>query len=95
MIYLFIDLPVGLYASVTNVEGEQPGYISSCGIHEIAFESVDNRKVINSFIRILLKFLCQVITPYGAFPVIVANQSVGLVWYLTMLQGPKMQGERN
>ncbi|GAM25326.1 hypothetical protein SAMD00019534_085010 [Acytostelium subglobosum LB1] len=31
-------------------------------------------------------------TPYGAFPVILANHSVGLVWYNNMLRGPAMQG---
>jgi len=33
------------------------------------------------------------VTPYGAFPVILANYSVGLAWYHNMLKGPKMQGQ--
>ncbi|GAM25323.1 hypothetical protein SAMD00019534_084980, partial [Acytostelium subglobosum LB1] len=31
-------------------------------------------------------------TPYGAFPTIMANHPVGLVWYNNMLKGPAMQG---
>ena len=31
-------------------------------------------------------------TPYASFPVILANHSVGLAWYHSMLQGTKMQG---
>lgn len=31
-------------------------------------------------------------TPYAVFPVILANQSVGLVWYNELLKAPKMQG---
>ncbi len=34
----------------------------------------------------------DIITPYGSFPVIIANFSVGLVWYHNMISGPKMQG---
>ena len=31
-------------------------------------------------------------TPYGAFPTILANPIVGLLWYNNMLKGPSMQG---
>ncbi|GAM25781.1 hypothetical protein SAMD00019534_089560, partial [Acytostelium subglobosum LB1] len=31
-------------------------------------------------------------TPYGGFPVLMANHTVGLVWYNNMLKGPAMQG---
>ncbi len=33
------------------------------------------------------------VTPYGAFPVILANESIGLAWYHNMLKGAKMQGQ--
>lgn len=34
----------------------------------------------------------DIITPYGAFPVILASLPMGLVWYHNMLSAPKMQG---
>jgi hypothetical protein len=69
----------GLYASVTS--DAKPGtyevdYFNSCGIQQIAFQPVEHESVI---------------TPYGSFPVIMANESIGLAWYLNMLQGPAMQ----
>lgn len=70
----------GLFASVTK---ESPKYnysvvyISACGIQAIA-----SQPVLHS----------TTVTPYGAFPVILANQSVGLAWYNMMLNGPSMQG---
>eukprot|EP01121_Diplochlamys_sp_Union-15-3_P001464 TRINITY_DN11268_c0_g1_i1.p1 TRINITY_DN11268_c0_g1~~TRINITY_DN11268_c0_g1_i1.p1 ORF type:complete len:532 (+),score=71.97 TRINITY_DN11268_c0_g1_i1:51-1646(+) len=70
----------GLFASVTNVttrNGEDTGYISALGIPEIAFQPAVSQ---------------EVITPYGSFPIIYANQPVGLAWYHSMLVGPKMQG---
>lgn len=32
------------------------------------------------------------VTPYGSFPVFLANSTVGLLWYDNMLKGPSMQG---
>ena len=69
----------GLYASVAS--DAKPGtyqvdYWSACGIEQIAFQPVEHHSVV---------------TPYASFPVIMANESVGLAWYLNMLQGPAMQ----
>jgi len=70
----------GLYASVTDVcpPGQlPPTYISATGIQSIAFEPVLRR---------------DVVTPYGAFPVMLADLGIGLAWYNMMLQGSSMQG---
>jgi len=70
----------GLYASITQVTTKynyNVDYISACGIQEIAFQPV---------------LYHTTITPYAAFPVILANQSIGLTWYHLMLSGPSMQG---
>jgi len=70
----------GMYASVTDVcaAGQQPpDYISSTGIESISFNSVDR---------------ADVVTPYGSFPVMLADLPTGLTWYNLMLQGPSMQG---
>lgn len=69
----------GLYASVAS--DAKPGtyqveYWSACGIQQIAFQPIEHETVV---------------TPYASFPVIMANESVGLAWYLNMLQGPAMQ----
>jgi hypothetical protein len=69
----------GLYASVAS--DAKPGtyqvdYWSACGIQQIASQRIEHKSVV---------------TPYGSFPVIMANESVGLAWYLNMLQGPAMQ----
>jgi len=50
--------------------------LSACGIQQIAFQPVEHESVV---------------TPYASFPVIMANESIGLAWYLNMLQGPAMQ----
>jgi len=76
----FQKLIPGFYASINDVAkpGEQPpDYISATGIEEISFQKVLRK---------------DVVTPYGAFPVILANASVGLVWYNNMLKGGAMQG---
>ncbi|GAM25332.1 hypothetical protein SAMD00019534_085070 [Acytostelium subglobosum LB1] len=52
-------------------------YVTSVGIANLSRASIDY----NDFY-----------TPYGAFPVLMANHSVGLVWYNNMLKGPAMQG---
>jgi len=69
----------GLYASVTDVtNGTTPtDYISAAGIPEICFEPVTRT---------------DVITPYAAFPLMLANISYGLAWYHWMISGSKMQG---
>lgn len=70
----------GLYASVTDVcpPGQlPPTYISAAGIQSIAFQPVLRR---------------DVVTPYGAFPTILADMGVGLAWYNLMLNGSSMQG---
>lgn len=69
----------GLHASTNDVSSTLliPDYVSDSGITSISF---------NSALR------DDLITPYGAFPVILANFSVGLVWYHNMISGPKMQG---
>eukprot|EP00118_Oscarella_pearsei_P013086 m.101185 g.101185 ORF g.101185 m.101185 type:complete len:281 (+) comp37117_c0_seq1:732-1574(+) len=68
----------GLYAAVHDVSktNNVHGYLI-CGISEVA-RVKSTRK--------------DVITPYGSFPTILANESVGLAWYHTMLMGKKMQG---
>ena len=33
----------------------------------------------------------QEVTPYGAYPVILANHSIGLAWYHNMLMAPSGQ----
>lgn len=70
----------GLFASVTDVchSGQQPpDYISAAGIQSIAFEVVTRR---------------DIITPYGAFPTMLADLPTGLAWYHNMLMGTAMQG---
>lgn len=70
----------GLYASVTDVcpPGKTPPtYISATGIQSIASQIVQRR---------------DVLTPYGAYPVILAHKGIGLAWYQHMLNFTAMQG---
>eukprot|EP01087_Luapelamoeba_hula_P010238 TRINITY_DN2706_c0_g1_i1.p1 TRINITY_DN2706_c0_g1~~TRINITY_DN2706_c0_g1_i1.p1 ORF type:complete len:330 (+),score=52.71 TRINITY_DN2706_c0_g1_i1:430-1419(+) len=69
----------GLFASVTDVrKGNGPmNYTSALGIQSIASQVVAENTTI---------------TPYASFPVILADQAVGLVWYDNMLRGRRMQG---
>jgi len=70
----------GLFASINDVSNHSiliPDYISAAGVQAVAFQQV---------------LRTDVITPYGSFPGILANQSIGLVWYHNMLIGPRMQG---
>ena len=72
----------GMFASVNDVATPPslviPDYLSSVGIPSIAFEEVTKYTTI---------------TPYGCFPLfLTGNRGVALSWYLTMLQGPSMQG---
>jgi hypothetical protein len=70
----------GLHASVTDVvafpQELPPDYISATGIQAIAFEEITDNNIV---------------TPYAAFPVMLADATVGLSWYLQMIQGPRMQ----
>lgn len=52
-------------------------YISATGIDSISKEVVE---------------YTHVVTPYGAFPIIVTDLPMGLVWLKTMIDAPKMQG---
>jgi len=69
----------GLYAAASNVTSGGPvqSYVAAVGIAEIAFEAITDSNLI---------------TPYGSFPVLLANYTYGLVWYHNMLLGSKMQG---
>lgn len=63
-------------------------WISSCVyIHEKLFKL--NSLKISSFKDVEHT---DIITPYGSFPVMLADRNIGLMWYLNMLQGTKMQG---
>ena len=66
----------GMYASVTNVTHGKSGYLSAAGVQEVASEKVHHK---------------DVITPYGGYSVLLANKTVGLIWYHNMLGGSKMQ----
>jgi len=70
----------GLYASVNNVTNpvtnEVYGYISPAGIPPIANQTAQE---------------LDVITPYGAFPTILFNKTVGLSWWKNMVDGKGMQ----
>lgn len=74
----------GMYASVTNVTHNingstgNTGYISAAGVQEVASERITDRNVI---------------TPYGAYSVILANYTNGIVWYHHLLKGSKMQNQ--
>ncbi|MBI1870241.1 MAG: hypothetical protein HYS07_03505 [Chlamydiae bacterium] len=69
----------GLLASVNApVEGNQESpYASAIGIQPLAKQKVSTTAIV---------------TPYGAFPVILAQPPQGLVWLHVMLNGPGMQG---
>lgn len=70
----------GLYACTNDVakpnETTVPDYISFTGVPTIASEPSTTWRY-------------DVLTPYAAFPVVLANKSVGMVWYLNTLQGPR------
>lgn len=53
-----------------------PDYISFTGIPSLASEPSTTWRY-------------DVLTPYAAFPVALANATVGMIWYLNMLQGPR------
>lgn len=69
----------GLHASTNDVSDTLliPDYVSDTGITSISFQTASRT---------------DIITPYGSFPVVLANFTVGLVWYHNMISGPKMQG---
>ncbi|KAF4975734.1 hypothetical protein FZEAL_7510 [Fusarium zealandicum] len=70
----------GLYASVNNSTDPETdsiiGYISPAGIPSIASQKDQYH---------------DVITPYGAFPVMLFDKAVGLAWWRNMVIGKKMQ----
>lgn len=69
----------GLYASVASsapVGTYNVDYYSACGVQLAASQIVQHH---------------HVVTPYASFPVIMANESIGLAWYLSMLKGSAMQ----
>lgn len=69
----------GLYASVASsapVGTYSVDYYSACGIQLAASQIVQHH---------------HIVTPYGSYPVIMANESIGLAWYLHMLKGSAMQ----
>lgn len=72
----------GLFASVNNSTDpstdEIIGYISPAGIVSVASQQEQEH---------------DVITPYGAWPTIMFDKSVGLAWWWNMVQGTKMQSE--
>ncbi len=72
----------GLFASVNNSTDPETdeiiGYISPAGIPSIASQKEQYH---------------DVITPYGAWPTMMFDKSVGLAWWWNMLQGKKMQSE--
>ncbi|RYY35038.1 hypothetical protein EON62_02815, partial [archaeon] len=70
----------GLLASVndvTNGSESIPDYVSAAGIQSIASQTVLRR---------------DLVTPYGAWPVMAHNLTAGLCWYRNMLAAPRMQG---
>lgn len=72
----------GLFASVNNstdpTTDEIIGYISPAGIVSVASQKDQEH---------------DVMTPYGAWPTIMFDKSVGLAWWWNMLQGKKMQSK--
>ncbi|KAH7041217.1 putative GPI anchored protein [Microdochium trichocladiopsis] len=72
----------GLYASVNNstdpATGEIQGYISPAGIPSISWQT-------DSYL--------DVVTPYGAFPVMMFDKAVGLAWWRNMVVAKKMQNK--
>eukprot|EP00823_Brevimastigomonas_motovehiculus_P005275 TRINITY_DN383_c0_g1_i2.p1 TRINITY_DN383_c0_g1~~TRINITY_DN383_c0_g1_i2.p1 ORF type:complete len:474 (-),score=123.43 TRINITY_DN383_c0_g1_i2:327-1748(-) len=77
-----LSLP-GLFASV-NVPvpntrpTPSPPYLSATGIQPLSFE-----KVLST----------DVFTPYGVYPVLLAQQDIGIAWLAMMLNGTKMQNQ--
>lgn len=74
----------GLYASVNNSTDPETdtiiSYISPAGIPSIASQKDQYH---------------DVITPYGAFPVVLFDKAVGLAWWRNMIVGKKMQSKSN
>jgi len=63
----------GLYAATNSPiysDTQNFDYYNSCGIQEIAFEPVGH---------------LDVVTPYGAYPLLLIEQSYGLSWILNMI----------
>jgi hypothetical protein len=73
----------GMFASVNNstdpTTGQIIGYISNAGIPSISNQTIQE---------------LDVITPYGAFPLILVDTAVGLAWWKNMVDGKRMQSKR-
>ncbi|KJE90716.1 hypothetical protein CAOG_08566 [Capsaspora owczarzaki ATCC 30864] len=69
----------GLFASVSGwaaTNDQDTGYFSDCGIQQIAFNNVTHD---------------MLVTPYGAFPVILASQPEGFAWLHNMISAQRGQ----
>lgn len=69
----------GLYAATNGLatsDSQDTGYVSDCGIAEIAFEPVTN---------------VDIVTPYGAMALLLANLSVGQAWLTNHLSAMRGQ----
>lgn len=67
----------GLFSSVNPPINEEEEYYSDLGIPELAEQPVTHQ---------------HIIAPYAAFPVILADERIGVVWLHNMLLGSSMQG---
>lgn len=70
----------GLFASVNpppQFVQKYSEYLSGAGIQSIATNRINNT---------------DIVTPYAAFPVIIADKKKGILWYKEMISGPKMIG---
>ncbi|EFA85167.1 GPI anchored protein [Heterostelium album PN500] len=78
-IFSYLNKYPGMYGAAyqPNVTGGDYNYITGFGIGDLAMARIQEYGFF---------------TPYGAFPVLLANHSVGLTWYHNMLMAPGMQG---
>jgi hypothetical protein len=69
----------GLYAATNSPiysDSDPMNYYNDCGIQQIAHEPVGH---------------LDVVTPYGAYPLLLISPRFGLSWLLNMIQGPRGQ----
>jgi len=62
--------------------GLNPWYVDRLGIKEVSFGFDDNVRETD-----------KMVTPYGAFPLIMAEKGLGLAWHRAMLARPQMQNQ--
>jgi hypothetical protein len=77
--YSYINNITGLFASVTGAatsDSANVPYLGASGIAELAFQPVQQTTVV---------------TPYAAFPLILLDRGMGLVWYKNMIAAGKGQ----